>query len=157
MTTDSKSLIARYNSGVKLVETAFATLSESDLDRSLGDEWSPRMVIHHLADSETNSYVRLRRLLAEESGTLIQGYDEERWANAAELGYRNQPVELSFAVFRAVRAASADVLSRLAESDFARRGVHTESGDYTLLDWLRIYADHAEQHAQQILSAQESA
>ena len=37
------------------------------------------MVVHHLADSETNSYLRLRKLLAEDGPTL-QGYDEAHWA-----------------------------------------------------------------------------
>ena len=37
--------------------------------------WSPRMVVHHLADSESNSYLRLRKLLAEDR-PIVQGYDE---------------------------------------------------------------------------------
>ena len=43
------------------------------------------MVIHHVADSETNSYVRLRRLMAEPAGTAIQGYDEAQWARVTAL------------------------------------------------------------------------
>lgn len=144
-------LIHRYNAGVALVEAALGRLSDAELDASVGDEWTPRMVVHHLADSETNSYVRLRRLLAEPTGTVIQGYDEGLWAQTAALGYRTELIDLSLAVFRAVRTASADVLSRLTASDFDREGVHTESGRYTLRDWLRIYAAHAEDHARQIL------
>ncbi len=56
------------------------SISASDLDRkSSSDPWTPRMVIHHVTDSETNSYLRLRRLVSE-PGTLIQGYDEGVWA-----------------------------------------------------------------------------
>lgn len=150
---DIDQLIVDYNRGVAEVEAALSTISADALDRSIDGEWSARMVIHHLADSETNSYVRLRRLLAEEPGTVIQGYDEGRWAAAAQLGYYTAPIEESLAVFRAVRAASAAVLARLTSDDFTRHGVHTESGDYTLTDWLRIYAAHALEHADQMRRA----
>ena len=130
-----------------------AAVPAAMMDASIGGEWSPRMVVHHLADSETNSYVRLRRLLAQESGTTIQGYDEARWAKAPELGYETAPIDESLAVFRAVRAASSSVLARLSLEDFARQGVHTDSGEYSLGDWLRIYAAHALEHADQIRRA----
>jgi hypothetical protein len=54
-------------------------LSEKDLDKTDAEGWSPRQVIHHMADSEAQSYARLRRLIAE-PGTTIQGYDEGKWA-----------------------------------------------------------------------------
>ena len=152
MTDDISALVARYCAGVGLVEAALASLSEDQLDRAVDGEWTPRMVVHHLADSETNSYVRLRRLLAEPNGTVIQGYDEDAWSRTPALGYATEPIDLSLAVLRAVRAASAELLTRLIDSDFERTGVHTESGPYTLRDWLRIYAEHAEQHAEQILA-----
>ena len=49
--------------------------------------WSARQIIHHVADSEAQSYARLRRLVAEPEGSLIQGYDEGAWAKDAKLGY----------------------------------------------------------------------
>ncbi|MBU6213869.1 MAG: DinB family protein [Actinomycetales bacterium] len=150
---ETADLIRRYTAGVGLLEAAIAAVPEADLDRSDEGGWTPRMVVHHLADSETNSYVRLRRLLAEPTGTVIAGYDEGRWASTPALGYTTQPIEQSLAVLRAVRAASAQVLSRLTAEDLDREGVHTESGRYTVRDWLRIYAEHAEDHADQILRA----
>jgi hypothetical protein len=146
-------LIQRYQAGVGLIDAALAKLSDADLDRSDAGGWTARMVIHHLADSETNAYVRLRRLLAEPSGTTILGYDEERWATCAPLGYTTQPIDDSLAVLRAVRTASARVLTQITQEDFDREGVHTESGRYTVRDWLNIYARHAEEHAEQILKA----
>jgi hypothetical protein len=104
-----------------------------------------------LADSETNSYVRLRRLIAEPAGTTIAGYDEAHWAEA--LAY-DRPIAASLAVFIAVRASSAELLDTmlptLPDDVWDRVGQHTESGPYTLHDWLRIYADHGEAHAAQI-------
>ena len=146
-------LVRRYNAGVDVVTTAIASLSESQWDQRLDDGWSARMVIHHLADSETNSYLRLRRLVAEPAPTVIQGYDEELWSQCAALGYATLPVEPSLEVFRAVRVASSQILSRLNDADLDRAGVHTQSGPYTLRDWLTIYAAHAEDHALQITRA----
>jgi len=150
---DMKQLIEDYNRGTAEVEAALAAIPVESLDARIDGEWSARMVVHHLADSETNSYVRLRRLLAEEPGTVIQGYDEARWARTPELGYEAAPIEPSLAVFRAVREASGAVLARLTPADLERHGVHTESGAYTLMDWLRIYAAHALDHAQQMRTA----
>jgi hypothetical protein len=145
-------LVARYRAGVALVESALAGATDADLDRRgpAADDWCARQVVHHLADSETNSYVRLRRLLAEPSPTTIQGYDEAHWATVL---HYDRPIDASLAVFRAVRASSSELLDTIGDADLARTGVHSESGTYSLTDWLEIYADHAESHAAQIRGA----
>lgn len=106
-------LVARYRSGVALVEAALAGATDADLDRRgpAADDWCARQVVHHLADSETNSYVRLRRLLAEPSPTTIQGYDEAHWATVL---HYDRPIDASLAVFRAVRASSWSCSARSA-------------------------------------------
>ncbi len=111
------------------------------------------MVVHHLADSETNSYLRLRKLLAEDDAQ-IQGYDEARFA---EVLHYDRPIEHSLAVFGAVRASSGELLDRLTDDDWARTGTHSESGVYSVEDWLAIYADHAMDHAEQIARARTGA
>ncbi len=108
------------------------------------------MVIHHVADSETNAYVRLRRLLAEPSGTTIQGYDQDHWARVL---HYDRPVGGSIALFRAVRDSSAELLDLITDADLTRSGVHTESGPYTLEDWLVNYVAHPHDHAAQIRAA----
>lgn len=129
-----------------------SALGEADLDRAPAepDGWTPRMVVHHMADSETNSYVRLRRLLAEPAGTAIHGYDEAQWARAL---HYERPVAASLAVVRAVRDSSAEMLDLITPRDLARTGVHTDSGSYALADWLDIYIAHAMDHAEQIRAA----
>ena len=143
-------LIARYKAGGPEVEAALEGAGEADLDAVPADGgWSARMVVHHLADSESNSYIRVRTLLAEDE-PLIQGYDEGSFAR--RLHY-DRPVEGSLAVFRAVRASTADLLDRLGEEDWNRAGTHSESGPYSMDDWLEIYAAHAFDHAEQIRRA----
>jgi len=124
-----------------------------NIDRHVEGGWSARQVIHHVADSEAQSYARLRRVLAEPTGSVIQGYDEAAWARCEQLGYVELPVEHSLDVFRAVRAASLDVLRRVNESDLERHGEHSESGRYTLRMWLEIYTEHPRAHAAQLLEA----
>jgi hypothetical protein len=148
-----ESLIARYRAGYAAVEDALAGATDAELDRGPADGgWSAREVAHHLADSETTSYIRLRRLLAEDRPT-IQGYDEEEFAR--RLWY-DRPITASLEVFRAVRASSAEILERLTEADWARGGIHSESGEYGVTDWLEIYSAHAFDHAEQIRRAREA-
>jgi hypothetical protein len=130
-----------------------SVVNEQNIDRRVEGGWSARQVIHHVADSEAQSYARLRRVLAEPSGSVIQGYDEAAWARCEQLGYEELAVEHSLDVFRAVRAASLDVLRRLGDDDLERHGEHSESGRYTLAMWLEIYTEHPRAHAAQLLEA----
>jgi hypothetical protein len=147
-------LIAQYRDGAAVVEAAVAAtlaLGPDAIDRSPApDEWSPRQVVHHLADSETMSATRIRRLVADDEPVVIQGYDEPVWAT--RLHY-DRPVEGSLALLRAVREATADLLDRMTEADWARTGTHSESGPYSAERWLEIYAAHAHDHADQIRRA----
>ncbi len=140
-------LIARYKAGPQVLADALAAVGPDQLDRSvIAREWTPRQIIHHVADSETTSYLRLRRLVAEDQ-PVITGYDEAEFAR--RLHY-DRPVANSLAVIIAVRAASAELLDQLSEAEWQRSGMHTESGAYSVMDWLRIYAAHCHDHAVQI-------
>lgn len=144
--------VADYRAATAEFLSVAAALADSDLDTlpAEPDGWTPRMVIHHVADSETNSYVRLRRLLAEPAGTTIQAYDEGQWARCL---HYDRPVALSLAVVGAVRESSAELLDLITPEDLARSGVHSDSGPYTLDDWLDTYVAHARDHAAQIRAA----
>jgi hypothetical protein len=136
----------------KATEELLATvkkLTEAQLDHSEGDGWSPRQVIHHVADSEAQSYARLRRLIVE-PGTAIQGYDEGAWGEDLTLGYKELPIEISINVFSAVRASSLEILKRLTPEQLNNKGVHSESGEYSINTWLATYIKHPSEHAEQL-------
>lgn len=140
-------LIAQYIDGPDAIDQALADITVIEWDRTEAPgEWSPRQVAHHLADSETTSAIRLRRILVEDS-PLIQNYDQDEFARL--LHYDRDPA-ISLALFRAVRASTAELLHRMTEADWQRSGTHSESGPYSADDWLRIYAVHAHDHADQI-------
>jgi hypothetical protein len=142
-------LAARYEASTQEFLALIATLKESDLDRADAEGWTPRQVIHHVADSEAQSYAHLRRLIAE-PGTAIQGYDEGKWAESATLGYSATDVAPSIEVFAAVRKSSHLLLQRLSESELENKGVHSESGEYSIRTWLDTYTNHPLDHANQI-------
>ena len=148
---DRAELIRQYREGPELVEEAVADLSEDELDHLPAEGgWSPREVVHHLADSEMTSAIRLRKLLAEDNA-FIQGYDEPEFSR--RLHYRERPIEASLLAVRAARETSASILEHITDADWGRTGTHAESGAYGMETWLEIYAAHCHDHADQIRRA----
>jgi hypothetical protein len=140
-------LIHQYRDGYRAVIAALANVTDAELDkRPAQDAWTAREVVHHLADSETTSYVRLRKVLAEDDA-IIHGYDEALFAK--RLHY-DRPIEPSLAVMKAVRDSSLQLLESLTPEDWSRTGTHSESGAYSVEEWVRIYASHPHDHAEQI-------
>ncbi len=144
-----KEAAEKYRQATEELLTLAQSISTTGLDRRDEDGWSPRQVIHHLADSEAQSYARLRRLIAE-PGTMIQGYDESIWAENSTLGYKSEPIESALEVFAAVRKASYELILRLTTTDLERFGEHSESGRYSINDWLTNYINHPIDHANQM-------
>jgi len=143
-------LLARYASATADLEAALADVTDAELDDAPADGgWTPRMVVHHVADSESMAYIRLRRLLAEDA-PVIAGYDEPEWAR--RLHY-DRPIASSLAVVAAVRAASFELLRALTPDEWERAGTHSDSGAYSVRGWLAIYAEHTHEHADQIRRA----
>lgn len=143
-------LISRYKGGYDDVVKALKRVGPKKLDiRPAPGEWSPRDVVHHLADAEMTSAIRLRRLIAEHRPTIV-GYDQDEFARRL---YYSRPIKASLAAFKAARQATGELLDRLTEEQWTREGTHTESGRYTVEDWLKIYAAHAHDHAKQIINA----
>ena len=107
-------LLETYRTGTSAVELALAGITDDELDRRppSANEWTAREVVHHLADSESMAYTRLRRLIADDE-PVIQGYDEPVWAR--RLHY-DRPIEPSLAVLGAVRAASLQLLEALTDA-----------------------------------------
>jgi hypothetical protein len=148
-----RSLIDRYEAGYDEVVAALHGIDDAGLDaRPHPEGWSARVVVHHLADSEMTSALRLRKLLAEDS-PHIEPYDEAGYAR--RLPY-DRPIDGSLEAFRGARSSTAAILRRLPEPAWARAGHHPEHDRYTVEDWLEIYAAHAFEHADQIRRARAS-
>src|SRR5437867_926939 len=106
MTPDERQqLIRRYSEGYAEVSRALEGFPTENLSaRPLPGRWSAREIVQHLADSETVSGHRLRKLLAEEK-PILHGYDQERYA--IRLRYNERDLGPALEAFRAARATTA--------------------------------------------------
>ena len=147
-------LIARYAQGYAEVAGALEGFPPEALTaHPVPGKWSAAEIVHHLADSESISAQRLRKLLVEDHA-VIQGYDQERYA--VRLRYNERELAPALEAFRGARATTLQLLETLSPDDWRREGWHTESGRYDAETWLEIYAVHAHDHAAQIRRLREA-
>ena len=105
--------------------------------------WSIHEHIVHITDSEANSYIRCRRLIAE-PGKELMAYDENAWASG--LDYHSLDTEGTVELFRALRKQTYKLVKDLPESAWASTCYHPENGNMTLDDWLDVYERHVAEH-----------
>lgn len=152
--TERQKLIDRYADGYNEVIRALEEFPTDKLTaHPIPGKWSAAEIIHHLADSEMTSAIRLRRLLVEDN-PAIQGYDEALFAT--RLDYNSRDIAPAMDAFRAARATTVQLLERMTEADWQRKGTHSESGEYGTEIWLKSYAAHAHDHADQIRRLREA-
>lgn len=153
-TEDRQALVARYKAGYQAVADALEGATDAELDsHPAPGKWSARQIVHHLADSEMTSAIRVRLMLAHDR-PAIGNYDQDEFAR--RLHY-DRPLATSLAAFRAARESTAELLDRLNDDDWTRPGDHPEHDSYGVEEWLRIYAAHAHDHADQIRRARAAA
>jgi hypothetical protein len=145
---------------MQIIESLEATRDETLGYFDLGDaelartydpgKWSVRFILHHLSDSETVLFERIRRTLSEPRGVLWV-YDQDAWAKG--LDYARRPLELSRRLYEATREA----VIYYARTDYSRNGhlefVHSVTGVRTLKDEFDKVAAHNAHHLAQIRKA----
>lgn len=129
----------------------YFSLDERDLARTYAPgKWSVRFILHHLADSETVLFDRIRRVLSEPRQVLWV-FDQDAWARG--LDYAQVPLDISRQVYESVRNA----VIYHAGVHYERQGhlefVHSVTGVRTLKDEFDKVASHNEHHLAQIRSA----
>jgi hypothetical protein len=104
--------------------------------------WTARQVVHHLADSHMNAFIRFRLALTEQNPT-IKPYNESEWAKLPDAALDPQ---LSVQILDGLHQRWHRMLEAMREEDFTRTAVHPEHGPITL-DWLlQLYAWHGRHH-----------
>lgn len=122
----------------------YFSLGASELDRTYGPgKWTVRFVLHHIADTESVEFYRIRRILSEPK-QILPAFEERAWAVA--LDYANLPLALSRAVFEPVRNAVIHYAALHYESGGHLRFVHSTLGELTLRDEFEKVASHNEKH-----------
>jgi uncharacterized damage-inducible protein DinB len=152
MTTDEqRALIESYSSATS--DRLVAALDRVPRDRWQArpspDGWTAHEIVVHLCDSEANSYVRIRKPIAE-PGSAVAAFDEQRWQ--AALGYHETDPDEALALFRALRRQTHRLLTSLPDDAWSRASEHPEFGTMTVGDWLRSERDHLSGHIAQVES-----
>jgi len=114
--------------------------------------WTVRQVVHHLADSHLNAYVRFRLALTEDEPT-IKPYDQSKWAELPDA--RTAPAEISLQLIDSLHQRWVLLLRSMSEADFARTFLHPERGVMRLDTCLAMYAWHNRHHAAHIAGLRE--
>jgi DinB superfamily len=150
MTTETRNaLIASYSTAYTLLTDALSKMPQEMWQwRPAIDKWTIHEIIIHITDSEANSYIRCRRLIAEPTSG-VYGYDENKWATA--LLYHDQSIAESLALFKMLRSATYQLIKQLPESIWTSATVHhSEAGVITMEQWLETYTEHIPIHIRQM-------
>ena len=124
------------------------SLDQRDLGRTYAPgKWPVRFILHHLADSETVLFDRIRRVLSEPRQVLWV-YDQDAWARG--LDYSRVPLEISRRIYESVRSAIIYYAGVYYESKGGLEFVHSVDGVRTLKDEFDKVASHNEHHLGQI-------
>ena len=139
--------IAVIESAPRDLRKAVTGLTESQLDTRYRN-WSIRQIVHHLADSHANSYLRFKWTLTEEQPT-IKPYDEGRWAalNDSLLGN----IQAALALMDGLHLKWVQLLRSMTDEQFSRTFFHPETKQVVGLNSiLSYYAWHCRHHTAQI-------
>jgi hypothetical protein len=132
------------------LEEALRDITKEELSLSYREGgWSIRQIVHHLADSHLNAYLRIMFMLAEDHPT-IKPYDQDVWAALPQYPL---DVEASQQIIRGLQSRMADLFDNLSDGDWSRGAYHPERGELTVADMLDIYHDHGRHHIAQIRQA----
>jgi hypothetical protein len=136
---------------VRIIEQAPTRLAETvggasvtDLDRGYRPGgWTARQVVHHIADSHMNSYVRMK-LAATEDRPVVKSYDETLWAELTDA--RTAPVEVSLALIDALHRRWVAFLLALHDSELRRCFRHYQWGEVSIEESITMYSWHCRHH-----------
>ncbi|HTS29636.1 MAG TPA: bacillithiol transferase BstA [Bryobacteraceae bacterium] len=108
--------------------------------------WTVRQVVHHVADSHMNSYIRFKLALTEYE-PIIKPYDEAAWAVLPD---SRMPVDVSLTLTWSLHERWVELLESMTEEDFQKKFVHPERGVQDLATTLALYAWHSLHHTAHI-------
>jgi len=154
MAVDREALIRKIEELPGQLESVLRGVGDKELDtRYREGGWTARQVVHHLADSHMNAFIRTRLIVTEQHPTL-KPYDQDAWALLED---SKAPVGISLDLLRGLHARWAVFLRSLPEEAWSRSGVHPEIGEVTMDQILASYAAHGERHLGHVRLALERA
>jgi uncharacterized damage-inducible protein DinB len=145
--------IGQIEAAPQNLRAAVAGLSEPQLDTPYREGgWTVRQVVHHLADSHLNAYIRTRLALTEDTPT-IKPYSETRWAELVDA--RSADIQSSLTLMDSLHSRWVMLLKSLSPEECRRAFIHPEAGTRDI-DWLiALYSWHGRHHTAHITSLRE--
>ncbi len=133
----------------KLIEYAITNLDEAQLETPYRDGgWTVKQLVHHVADSHMNAYIRFKLGLTEENPS-IKPYDENEWAKLSDT--KNIPINISITLLFALHSRWYEVLKNINTDEWSRTVFHPEhKSTMTLWYLLGLYAWHCRHHTAHI-------
>lgn len=137
-----------------LLEHAITNLDEAQLETPYRpDGWTVKELVHHVADSHINAYMRFKLGLTEDNPT-IRPYDQEKWAALPDT--KNLPVNISTTLLHALHRRLFEILSNMEEADWRKTIFHPEQKKKISLWYLLgMYAWHGRHHVAHITALRE--
>jgi len=124
-------------------------LTDAQLDTPYREGgWTVRQLVHHIADSHANAYIRFKLALTEDWPT-IKPYDEKAWADLPD---SRLAIGVSLAILEALHTRWVALLASLTDDDFAQGYEHPEQGRQNLAKVLALYDWHSRHHTAHITS-----
>ena len=145
---DRRAFIQQIEDAPASLWSAVTGLSEQQLDTAYREGgWTVRQVVHHLADSHMNAFIRFKLAMTEDQPT-VKTYQQERWAELSDA--KTAPVVVSLNLFDSVHKRFVALLRSMSAADFSRTMNHPEQGIVTLNRYLSLYAWHGRHHVAHI-------
>ena len=140
-------LIGSIAAAPRQVRAAVAGLADQQLDTKYRN-WTIRQIVHHLADSHMNCFIRFKWALTEDS-PLIKAYDEGLWSEVADA--TESPIECSLTILEGLHARWVQMLERLSSEQMEMSFFHPEQmKEISLAEALPSYVWHTDHHVAQI-------
>ncbi|MFZ4769650.1 MAG: YfiT family bacillithiol transferase [Ferruginibacter sp.] len=132
------------------VEHAIQNLDEAELDATYRPGgWTLKQVVHHIADSHMNAYMRFKLGLSEDNPT-IKPYDENAWAQMIDT--QNLPINISITLLFSLHMRLHEILKNMKVEEWNRTIFHPEhQKQMTLWYLLGMYAWHGRHHVAHLM------
>lgn len=134
------------------LENAILNLDEAQLQTPYREDgWTVHQLVHHVADSHMNAYIRFKTGLTEDN-PVIKPYNEKRWAEMQDV--QKLPVNISLTILHAVHIRLFETLKYVKDDDWNNRTVFHPEHKKTMRLWylLGMYAWHGKHHVAHITS-----
>jgi hypothetical protein len=112
--------------------------------------WTIRQLVHHVADSHLNAYIRMKLALTEDE-PRIASFMEDRWAELPDS--RDVPVETSLVLLESMQERWVSLMRSMSDAQWQRAYMHPELGRYPLDRQAALYAWHGKHHVAHITRA----